>query len=234
MADTPFNWACKYCGQPTTITSPHYFSKTDKVEISATDYQRVHLSWTAISCPNSKCKKITFALQIYSNEYNNGWEFGEHIKSLQVLPESEAKPQPQYIPQPICEDYYEACRIRDLSPKASATLSRRCLQGMIRDFFKDKIKTGRLVDEIEQLKNYVDGDTWSAIDAVRQIGNIGAHMEEDVNLIIEVEPEEAQSLIELIETLFDDWYVVSHEREKRMKGLSNLAKQKKQEKKKTS
>ena len=50
------------------------------------------------------------------------------------MPESDAKPQPEFIPEAIRQDYREACRIRDLSPKASATLARRCLQGMIRDF----------------------------------------------------------------------------------------------------
>ena len=34
------------------------------------------------------------------------------------------------IPQ-LMDDYEEACAIVNLSPKASATLSRRCLQGMI-------------------------------------------------------------------------------------------------------
>ncbi|MEI8253036.1 MAG: hypothetical protein WCG25_04765 [bacterium] len=50
------------------------------------------------------------------------------LDSWQLLPVSEAKVLPDYIPDPIKQDYYEACRIRDLSPKASATLSRRCLQ----------------------------------------------------------------------------------------------------------
>ncbi|MCP1830281.1 hypothetical protein ACVIHH_005106 [Bradyrhizobium sp. USDA 4518] len=33
-----------------------------------------------------------------------------------------------------------------------------------------------------------------AIDAVRIVGNIGAHMEKDVNLIVDIEPGEAQML----------------------------------------
>jgi Domain of unknown function (DUF4145) len=51
-------------------------------------------------------------------------------KSWTLLPPSSAKPQPDCIPQPIRDDYYEACSIRDLSPKASATIIRRCLQGI--------------------------------------------------------------------------------------------------------
>lgn len=37
---------------------------------------------------------------------------------------------------------------------------------------------------------------------VREIGNIGAHMEADINVIIDVDPDEAQILIDLVELLF--------------------------------
>ncbi len=136
---------------------------------------------------------------------------------------------PDYLPQPIRNDYEEACLIRDLSPKASATLSRRALQGMIRDFWG--IKRGRLIDEIDALKEKVDPVTWKAIDAVRSIGNIGAHMERDINVIVDVEPDEARKLIQLIEILVDDWYVTRHEREERLKAVIELKEAKEDQKK---
>lgn len=58
----------------------------------------------------------------------------EPIKVWKLLPDSIAKPQPNYIPAPIRKDYEQACKIADLSPNASAVLARRCLQSMIRDF----------------------------------------------------------------------------------------------------
>lgn len=75
------------------------------------------------------------------------------------------------------------------------------------------------MDEIEAIREKVDAVTWSAIDAVRHIGNIGAHMEKDINLILEVDEEEAGLLIGLIETLVMEWYVARHERERRMTSL---------------
>ena len=42
---------------------------------------------------------------------------------------------------------------------------------MIRDFWG--IVQSRLKDEIDALKDKVDPETWQAIDAVREIGNIG-------------------------------------------------------------
>lgn len=117
---------------------------------------------------------------------------------------------PAYIPQQIRNDYEEACAILYLSPKSSAALSRRCLQGMIRDFWG--ITKGRLYDEISDLQPKVSADLWGAIDNLRQIGNIGAHMEKDINLIIDIEPDEAELLVGLIELLMREWYI---DREKR-------------------
>jgi len=131
---------------------------------------------------------------------------------------------PSYIPDPIVADYKEACLIAELSPKASATLARRCLQGMIRDFWG--VRKNRLVDEIDAIKDKIDALAWNAIDSLRKMGNIGAHMEKDINVIIDVDPDEAKLLIHLIETLVDDWYVTRHERTSRMEQLVETAKSK--------
>jgi hypothetical protein len=82
---------------------------------------------------------------------------------------------------------------------------------MIRDFCK--ISKHRLIDEIKELRKRVNEDqaplgvqpdTVDAIDHVRKIGNIGAHMETDINVIVDVDPNEAQVLIELAELLFEE------------------------------
>jgi hypothetical protein len=80
-----------------------------------------------------------------------------------------------------------------------------------------------LVDEIEAIEDKVDPDTWGAIDSVRKVGNIGTHMEKDIDLVIEVEPDEASLLIGLMETLINDWYVVRHERAERMSKIKAMA-----------
>ena len=136
----------------------------------------------------------------------------------------------EYVPEAIRRDYEEACLIRILSPKASATLSRRCLQGMIRDFHGVKRKRN-LKQEIEAIKNKIDPQIWNAIDGLRKIGNIGAHMEKDVNLIVDVDPEEAQKLIKLNELLFREWYINREERRKLVQEVADIGKQKQAEKK---
>lgn len=177
-----------------------------------------------ISCPNDECREYAITGSLHASHYQSGYKRltpkTQRFK-WSMKPSSLAKQFPSYIPEAILADYNESCLIRTLSPKASATLSRRCLQGIIRDFWG--VKKGRLVDEINSIKDTVDPITWQAIDSVRSIGNIGAHMEKDINLIIDVEPEEAQLLIGLIEILIADWYIAKHERQKHLENIIDVA-----------
>lgn len=68
----------------------------------------------------------------------------------------------------------------------------------------------------------MDTDLYDAITAVRKVGNIGAHMEKDVNIIIEIEPQEAWQLIGLIELLFDETYIRSHKRQQRLQAIKQI------------
>lgn len=48
-------------------------------------------------------------------------------------------------------------------------------------------------------------------------------MEKDINLIIDVDPREARLLIELIEQLFEEWYVRREQRKDRIAKVTALA-----------
>lgn len=172
-------------------------------------------------CPY--CQKIT-SIADYS-----GTELPQ--KTIPLFPSSTAKHFPDYIPQAIRSDYEEACSIVSLSPKASATLSRRCLQGMIRDFFQ--ISKGNLFEEINAIKDKIPTEQWAILDGVRRIGNIGAHMEKDINLIVDIEPDEAQKLIKLIELLLQQWYIERHNQQELYADIIGIDQAKQQERKKT-
>ncbi len=214
---TTLLWTCPFCGRPVSLTSSSTAADNFYLDIPNADGLRAFTTNVKV-CPNPRCNKFT--LELFERTMaiiNNHRHLGEIIRHGTLIPPSKAKPLPSYIPQPIVEDYTEACLIVELSPKASATLSRRCLQGMIRDFYK--VVKPRLVDEIEGIRDKVDPITWQAIDAVRSIGNIGAHMEKDINLIVDVGPDEAEKLIGLIELLIEDWYVNKHKREEQLKSV---------------
>ncbi len=228
IQDTPFKWICPFCNHAATITESDIRKNYTNLNIE-NKYGFVQGNLIFIVCPNTECKEFSMYIDLYEMKYFQGSLFREkHVKSWCLMPESQARVLPDYIPEPIKEDYSEACLIKDLSPKASATLSRRCLQGMIRDFWK--VSKSRLVDEIETIKDKVDPLTWDAIDAVRKVGNIGAHMEKDINVVVDVEPEEAGMLIELMETLINDWYINRFERQQRLQSIVKMKEDKEQAK----
>lgn len=226
-----FPWRCPYCGRHATIGEADYCLDYADLDIDNADGGR-RLRVLFIVCPNPKCKRYALQVFLHNQEWSEDlrtWQEKECLRHWDLVPPSRAKAFPSYIPQTIVDDYNEACLICDLSPKASATLSRRCLQGIIRDFWK--VKAGRLADEIEQIKDKVDPLTWDAIDSVRKVGNIGAHMEKDINVIVDVEANEANLLIGLIETVLEDWYIAREKRRARLSQIKKIADSKEKEKK---
>lgn len=227
-------WTCPYCNRSQVLGSANTHTIDGPLHVGDNEFGVFGYRISAIACLNPNCKRVTLTYGIYSQHKSyRDWHLGLPIEAWRLLPESAAKPQPDFIPQQLRDDYAEACRIRDLSPKASATLARRCLQGMIRHFCG--ISRGRLIDEINALREAVEGgsaprgvtiESVDAIDHVRKIGNIGAHMEKDVDVIVDIEPGEAQALIELIEMLFDEWYVEQQNRTERLAKISAIGAEK--------
>lgn len=225
------SWICPHCNVAAILGSENFVTNEISLK-SEKKYFRYTLR--GVTCPNPSCMKATVIL--ITDELGN---FAGQISTISgtkkvaplipSLQKQRAKPYPEYIPSALLNDYQEACSIADLSPKASATLSRRCLQGMIRDFWS--VKPDTLYKEIQAIKDIVDPLIWDGIDGIRKVGNIGAHMEKDINLIIDVNPEEADLLIEMVEMLLDDWYVARHNKEQKLKRIKEMAADKTQAKK---
>ncbi len=233
-----FSWTCPFCGSLQTVVSGKFRTSETSLIVKDQSEGPLGLSADAIACANPTCRRTTITVTIANAMVNgNGYMVGvgtEVVVEQRILPQGTALPQPDYIPTPIREDYYEACLIRDLSPKASATLVRRCLQGMIRDFAG--ISKGTLFAEIDALrKSVAEGtadrsiseESIEAIDQIRSVGNIGAHMEKDIDRIVPVDPGEAQVLIELVEMLFDEWYGARERRKMKLQSIKAISEQKK-------
>lgn len=235
-----FNWTCPHCNRDQTVTANRHNLSVTGVGVSSLAEGELAFERFSIGCANPECRRLTLSVRIGRDKGGADWVIDEDavLLSQRLFPQSFSKPQPDFIPFVLRDDYYEACSIKDLSPKAAATLARRCLQGMIRDFCG--IVRGRLVDEITALQEAVAAghaprgvtdESVQAIDHVRSIGNIGAHMERDINLIVSVDAGEAQTLIELIEMLFDEWYVAREKRRLRLAKIEQIAADKKDRKK---
>lgn len=227
MINIDFNsriYTCPYCGKEQTYSKNNMDSSICNYGVGyapgcvrAQEIQDCDLQVLHILCSNLKCKRVTVVAVNTKN-----------TKQWDLIPENVCKHYPNYIPLQIRNDYEEASAIINKSPKAAATLLRRCLQGMIRDFWG--IKKSKLYDEIGELKDKISVSQWKALDGLRSIGNIGAHMEKDVNLIIDIEPDESIKLQKLIELLFDKWYIARYEEENLYLDIVQVAEEKKEEK----
>jgi hypothetical protein len=224
------SWSCPFCGRDTTITDSNVSGSVHAFSCGNSEDVELWLDTSVIVCPNDRCRQYVVEASLFRTSMGSARRKRDTpaIANWTLRPKSLAKILPDYIPKPIIDDYEEACLILVDSPKASATLSRRCLQGMIRDYWK--ISKPRLIEEINALRGIIDESTWYAIDAVRSIGNIGAHMERDIDLIIDVDPGESAILIQLLETLFKEWYINRFERDQQMKQIVAIAQSKQSQK----
>lgn len=79
-----------------------------------------------------------------------------------------------------------------------------------------------LHSELVAVEDKCDPDLYAAMMAVKSIGNIGAHPEQDISLIVEVEPGEPKTLLDLIHLLDREWYVARAERASRIAKVQAL------------
>jgi hypothetical protein len=172
------------------------------------------------NCPN--CRKFIFNLENGTGALNQQQPnnpvgpgnvlvtFRQKKSDTMVYPRGVARrPVPPEVPADIGEEYKEACLVLADSPKASAALSRRCLQNLLRN--AAGVKSGDLVGEIQQVldSGKLPAGLSENIDAVRNIGNFAAHPNKSKSTgeVVDVEPHEAEWNLDVIEGLFDFYFV---------------------------
>ena len=143
----------------------------------------------------------------------------EHAVSSLVHPKAtNRQPVPAEVPEEFTEDYREACLVLADSPKASGALSRRGLQHILQE--KSDAQTqnnlaktiGEVIDDPKTPRDVAD-----SLDMVRNIGNFSAHPNKSTNTgeIVPVEPVEAEWCLDVIEMLFELYFVRPSEIQRR-------------------
>lgn len=135
-------WTCPHCGSLQVVTEKS--SDFGRHHLNVGNFAQVPDEWknaflevssSAIRCAKKSCNNVTVRLVLGPYKMlHNGGESGTAIFAGRVFPGNVGKPFPEAVPQTMLNDYNEAWSILELSPKSSATLARRCLQAMIRDF----------------------------------------------------------------------------------------------------
>lgn len=237
MSFQPFNWTCAVCGQPTTIVEANFDSRSTYLDCRVTPKgQAIAIHGRLIECPNPNCRAqhvtVSAHYGIRTDANYGSWVKQELDRPVGVgtftFAPGAARPLSPYVPASVSEDFVEANLILQLSPKSAATLARRALQGMIRDFWK--VSKGTLAEELSLIKDACDHDLYQAMMGLKAIGNIGAHPERDINLVISIDSGEAEELLELIRLLDQEWYVSREKKKQRLASVQALAEAKKVEK----
>jgi hypothetical protein len=227
------SWICPHCGTTATLGRADVDQGWASAMIeTAPDHEGIGIGWLAVKCPSKTCGEYVLdittrygtAKKFSGNSHRNGdvvpdlgRPFG--IGKVRVEPRV-GLPLSAYVPSVVQQDYEEACLIKDLSPKASATLCRRALQGMIRDFWK--VTKPTLHDELASIKAQCEPELFDAMMSLKSIGNIGAHPEKNINLIVDIDEGEPDSLLELLRILDKEWYVAKADRLSRLSKVKQL------------
>ena len=184
-------------------------------------------SWSVYSttCPN--CKEPTIIIKVKQPVYDAQAYMMRHKgKAYTAYPQSPRRaPIGDAVHPAFKEDYEEACAVLSVSPKASAALSRRVLQAILKD---QGYESSNLAKQIDSVLSETSPDKVlpaairDTIDAVRTFGNFAAHPITDKTSlqIIDVEPNEAEWCLDIIETLFEHYYVRPAETRKKLGKLN--------------
>lgn len=143
-----------------------------------------------------------------------------------VVPKGSSRgPVSPDVPPAIAEDYRQAALVLTESPKASAALSRRCLQAVLTGAGYSQKDLAKQIDavltETDSRKALPTG-VHSILDAIRNFGNFSAHPISDQTTlqVIDVEDHEAEYCLDILDAIFDHYYVKPAEAVRKKEALN--------------
>lgn len=207
---------CPHC----STAAKYEWRTTQAMKVDEEESMGTEIAYS--TCPN--CEEIVIYLQRGELDYDDiGKSYIENVEwQKMIYPKKENFTNSEDIPKLYLEDYEESVKVLSASPKASAALSRRLFQNILREEYN--IKENTLVQEIQKFIELegIPSHLTDAVDAVRNIGNLAAHPTKNKNTgeIVSVENGEAEWLIEVIEALFDFTFIQPLKLQRRRKELN--------------
>lgn len=194
---------CPYCNKHVQFTFVTITSAIGKEPTIQSQTETYSLSFSR--CP--ACDKLLILLRNNALENDIG---------ILIWPQSIGRPPvPPEVPPHITQDYNEAAAVLRISPKASAALSRRCLQSVLTEV--GGAKKHDLAQQIDEVAPTLPFYISEHLHAVRNIGNFAAHPQKSKasGEILDVEPHEAEWNLEVLDELFQHYYVKPAQLQKR-------------------
>ena len=150
------------------------------------------------------------------------------LSQYYAVPQRPAKEKVLGIPEKYTRLYQDASHVLEISPRASAALSRMCLQLLLREY--GGVKHGRLESEIKQVvaSNSLPKSLAETIDTIRIRGNYAVHPN-DINepgKIADIDEDEAAWGLEILKGLFEHYITKPAEQSEKMKAFAEKYKSK--------
>ena len=215
---------CPYCGIGISQNSREWHEDTYAVPIADDEFDE---GYNIVSgfCPD--CNKLIIRLQHGTGYYSDTYRDylmeidGNELLIYPKFPVS--KKISLYVPKKYADLYLEASQVNNISPRASATLSRYILQSILHEELD--IEKRNLEQEIAELEHNpsIPSTIIAMLQVFRKIANFGAHPKKSTNSkeIIEVESGEAEVMLELIDELFDYVFIKPKQQEEFLKNISD-------------
>lgn len=172
-------------------------------------------------CP--ECGKLIVRLchsDICRQESLEEFELGYVDREEVIYPKAVAgKILNDIIPKQYIDLYRESEQVNDISPRASATLSRYLLQMLLHEELR--ISKRNLEEELKELEEVpnVPSELVTMLQVMRRVSNFGAHPKKSThsNEIVEVEMGESEVILELLAELFDYIFVKPNQQKEFLK-----------------
>ena len=183
--------------------------------------------WTGYTLECPECQELVIHIEKTKDGKSIVSQLGNLDYSRRLVYPLSAHPRfvGMEVPEALKADYQEAYQVLPISPKASAALSRRVLQAILDEQgYQGRNLFQQIEGVLEDTKpeKVLPSGIRETVDAIRNFGNFSAHPITDVtNLqIIDVEPEEAAWCLQIVERLFDHYYVRPAEDKKKIADLN--------------
>lgn len=217
---------CSKCGKAFTLLESNSYNEKstyrihDRLGTHITNngpYSQVrhnNLLVEYFNCPDNSCENVDVKVSGTENFFTG--------RELWFNPLSNAKVYPD-IDEDINKYYQEAHVVLQFSPRASAALSRACLESILLTHYKISSRT--LFDKINDFKKQVNDmtirityDFVEALDGIRIAGNAGVHEE----LKTEISNDEALKVITVLEMFLDEIYIHEKSRKESLKQVTDI------------
>ena len=163
-------------------------------------------------CP--ECRKLIVYLRhgVVTSGYDNDnrfWMTDVEEENIIYPRYSVGRNLNQYVPEKYAQLFQESEEVNNISPRASATLSRYLLQMLLHEELQ--IQKKNLEEELTELerRGNIPTKLVTMLQVMRRVANFGAHPKKSTNSneIVEVEEGESTVMLDLLEEVFDYIFV---------------------------